>query len=188
MSDSNYRLMDLHLQTFLPFEILRLREKGGPSEWETESAIAKCQEMLEPATHEEIGKGAIPWQGGAELLYRLSTTGLAMGVLMRALAVMSFCPGGIEFCGVRYFGNIDDQRQWQDMQQVRATATANSVSAAEGRRDGLPGNLQTVQATGEECSQPEVVQESPIAGAPKGEVSQTGEPGALPDNQLSLEF
>lgn len=130
----NYHLMSEFLQAFLPFEILRLRERGGPSDFETEVAIDNCKQMLIPADHEEISEGAIPWEGGAELLYRLPTTGRAMGVLMRALAVMSFCPGGINFCGVRYFGNIDDQREWKNLQQMRnepSAAAAPNLSSVQ---------------------------------------------------------
>lgn len=113
MSDSSYILMSDFLQAFLPFEILKLRGKGI-SELEREMALKDCREMLEP----NAGKSS-DWQGGAELIHQLPTSARAMSVLMRALAVLSFNPGGVEFCGVRYFGNESDAREWKNLQQMQ---------------------------------------------------------------------
>lgn len=131
MTDSSYILMSDFLQAFLPFKILDLRGRGGPSELETEDALKRCSEMLEPPHPDDAKKyRLVAWQGGAELICKLPTSGMAMGVLMRALAVLSFLPGGIEFCGVRYFGREEDERDWHSLQQVQNAETVNLLPEA----------------------------------------------------------
>jgi hypothetical protein len=134
MSESNTHLASEFLQAFLPFIILDYRARGGPTDHDWEVAQQNLSQVLEPTTGSDKRAGAIPFEGGAEFLYRLPTSGKAMSVLMRGLAVLSFAPSGVAFLGVRYFGSEADEREWKNLHQMRIGAS-----------DAGPNDLSGVQ-------------------------------------------
>jgi predicted HAD superfamily Cof-like phosphohydrolase len=90
VSDAAF-LLPLHLQTFVPLRIAELRRAGGPSEADFERVRDKrTQDICEHAD---------------ELLYRGKQEGTAarlITVVVDSVAVLAFCPGGIDIFGLHF--------------------------------------------------------------------------------------
>lgn len=128
--ETNFVLLKETIEAFLPLEIASMRAKGGPTDYETEAAIEHAKAMLEPIEGKKAKeRGITPWEGGAELLYRLPTSGKAMAVLLRALTVLAFAPGGVEFCGMRFCGRDEDYKFWREHPPTSSLQSIPGISA-----------------------------------------------------------
>lgn len=97
----NFGAASIFVQAILPLKILDYRQKGGPTDLDREFARINFGTMMEAKPD---GNNA-PWCGGAGVVvYIPGVSGKEMSVVISALAVLAFQPGGVEFCGVRYFG------------------------------------------------------------------------------------
>jgi hypothetical protein len=108
--NGNYHPMADFVAAFLPLLLAKNRQLGiEPSEWDFERARARWKEMSDAETGME---------GGAELLfYSKGKSGKAMAILLDVLSVMAYIPGGIEFCGKRYFGRESDRAEWENLRK-----------------------------------------------------------------------
>lgn len=110
----NYGSASIFVQAILPLKILEYRQKGGPTDLDREFARINYDTMM--AAQPDGNKS--PWYGGAGVVVYISgVSGKEMSVVISALAVLAFQPGGVEFCGVRYFGN-------ENVQTVRSIQAA----------------------------------------------------------------
>ncbi len=115
MSD-NYQTASIFVQAILPLKILEYRQKGGPTGLDREFARINFDTMM--AAQPDGNKA--PWCGGAGVaVYIPGVSGKEMAVVINTLAVLAFLPGGVEFCGVRYFGNESDQQEMQTMRSAQ---------------------------------------------------------------------
>lgn len=82
-------LMRLHLEAMVPFAIHDLAKAGGPSE-----------------QHFARARNVLAWdiaESGDALLYRVKgKTSEMMSKLIEGIAILSFCPGGIDFLGLHF--------------------------------------------------------------------------------------
>lgn len=122
--NSDYALASLTVQTFLPIIIWEYRQRGGPTDLDWESIKTQFDTMMAG----EMENGKEVWAGGAGTVVRIpGVTRKEMAVLLETLAVMSFLPGGIEFCDVRYFGNESDRVEWENLQKMHTAKATEPV-------------------------------------------------------------
>ena len=91
-------LMRLHLEVAVPLAIHDLLQIGGPSDWH----FSRAREYAW-----DIG------EGGDALLYRVKgKTSEMMGKLIEGLAILAFCPGGVDFLGLHFEASVDGQSKF----------------------------------------------------------------------------
>jgi hypothetical protein len=102
--DNTAFLLRLHLQLCVPLRIADLRARGGPDH----SDYARLRGYLVPTDPvQEDGSGGIHsllCAGAEAILFRTEQGKSAEWVskLVDAIAVLSFCPGGIDIFGLRW--------------------------------------------------------------------------------------
>lgn len=82
-------LLAITLSAAVPLRIAEYEAAGGPSDSDRERARSASRLIAE--------KGDVLQYGG-----RKGEAAELFNVLADALAVLAFCPGGVEFCGTRY--------------------------------------------------------------------------------------
>ena len=86
---SNETLLQLHVETWVPFRIHDYVQQGGPQE--RDFARVRNEYPHELGAH------------GDALLYReKKTTARIMSMLIDGIAVLAFCPGGITTLGCHF--------------------------------------------------------------------------------------
>lgn len=121
---NSYALASLTMQAILPLKIMEYRQKGGPTDLDWEFAKINFDNMM--AAKMDGNKEV--WAGGAGVVvYIPGISGKEMKVVIMTLAVLAFLPGGVEFCGVRYFGNESDRVEYENLQKMHATKTPEPV-------------------------------------------------------------
>lgn len=83
-------LLPIHLQAFVPLEILNLQRHGGPTDWHFAEAQRRMASLREPEA--------------SEALYFAikGKTSKAMTILVECLAVLAFMPGGVKAFGCHF--------------------------------------------------------------------------------------
>lgn len=84
------KMLSMHLDGFVPIEILNLQRQGGPTDWHFEEAQRRMATLREP--------------GASEALFFLdkAKTHVVLSVLVECLAVLAFVPGGITAFGSHF--------------------------------------------------------------------------------------
>lgn len=84
------QMLAMHLECFVPIEIIQLQRVGGPTDWHVEEALRKMATLREP--------------GSSEALFFLDKgqTRFAVSVLVESLAVLAFVPGGVKAFGCHF--------------------------------------------------------------------------------------
>lgn len=85
-----------------PVEILNLKRKGGPDKWDYQWLQEAALDKLLVDSDARLC-GFLDGEGHKRGL---------LGVLCRAIAIMAFCPGGVEIFGVTYEANSAGGTQW----------------------------------------------------------------------------
>ncbi len=88
MSDETLTLLQLHLEATVPLLIKELKQQGGPQDWQIERL------------HDHVNTEFLTY--GEAVLYPMPHTKEAMDTLVKALAILSFYPGGVKAFGLEF--------------------------------------------------------------------------------------
>jgi hypothetical protein len=88
--DTQAALLRLHLQTCVPLRLAELRRQGGPTEADWQRTAEVGQEIAE---HGDWLMFRGPRQGDTARL---------VGKVVDAVAMLAYCPGGIDILGVHW--------------------------------------------------------------------------------------
>ena len=84
--------MSLTLQAGVPLRIMEMEARGGPSDWDLDDARDFAAVLGE--------KGDILQYGGG----KKGEVAALMNRMIRAVAVLAFCPGGVRLFGSHFVG------------------------------------------------------------------------------------
>jgi hypothetical protein len=110
MDETNRFLLELHLQACVPLRIWDIKRRGGPLDSDVER-VQGYVEPTDPVSEDGLGGvNSLLCAGAEAILFRTEKGKSAEWVskLVDALAVLSFCPGGCSFLGMKWESIADN--------------------------------------------------------------------------------